>query len=168
MHKIGIYDDFLDEDIFIECQYYSDRFFNTTHKDIELNINKWQKDIVLDSEIIYIKKMKECDLFYKIQQNILQKLGHKITSICFTYFTPSSHIPWHDDYKYNGGLTIYLNEYWNNNNGGLFMFEDKKNNEIRAIFPKRNRAIEQIGGVRHSVCPTTKKSDIRKTIQMFF
>jgi len=168
MLKLGIYDNFLDEEIFDECVYYSNIYSNPIHC-TETNFNKWPNSLVKDSSIIYIKVMKKCELYDRIKETIKNKLGHEtINGICFTYFTQGSHIPWHDDYTYNGGLTIYLNESWDKDMGGLFMFEDVKNNDIKAVIPSRNRAIEQISGIRHSVCPTSNKSDIRKTIQIFF
>ena len=92
----------------------------------------------------------------------------------FYYWMPMSHIPWHNDFIYSGGITIYLNEFWDINQGGIFMFSncenknDIGNNTITGIFPKRNMAVEQMGGILHSVCPLSKNSDIRKTIQCFY
>jgi Rps23 Pro-64 3,4-dihydroxylase Tpa1-like proline 4-hydroxylase len=84
----------------------------------------------------------------------------------FYYWTPGSHIPWHNDSIYNGGITIHLNENWNPDHGGIFLFED--GNNIRGIYPKINTAVEQFGKVHHCVCPTTTHSDVRRTIQFFF
>ena len=97
---------------------------------------------------------------------IIKKTPHKIKCIMFYFYHPESHIPWHNDGNHNGGITIYLNDIWDKNNGGYFLFEHE--NTIQAIVPKRNMAVEQFGGVEHSVSPTTRLSDIRRTIQIFF
>jgi hypothetical protein len=81
---------------------------------------------------------------------------------------PGSYIPWHSDNNHKGSLTIYLNQDWDIDTGGYFMFDHKDTNEIYAISPKKNAAIELSGIIKHTVSQTTKTSEIRKTIQVFF
>jgi hypothetical protein len=52
-----------------------------------------------------------------------------------------SYITWHDDvcYPYNG--TIYLNEEWDSNNGGIFLYKDNQTNEIKGIEPTYNSMV---------------------------
>ena len=106
------------------------------------------------------------ELKNKILNTVKDKFKREIKGIMFYYWMPCSHIPWHDDSNHNGGITIYLNENWDKDHGGIFLFDDGK--EIRGIYPNKNRAVEQYGGFSHSVCPTSMKSDIRRTIQIFF
>jgi len=169
MKSILIYDNFLNEKLFIECLDYSNISFDS-NKDFHSNKDLWNKNIVEDSENIYIKEIdKTNDLYIKINEIVKNKMNiESIKCLWFYWYMPCSHIPWHNDGHKNGGITIYLNNYWNKNNGGLFLYENEITNQINAIVPKKNMAIQQIGGVLHSVCPTTKSSEIRKTIQIFY
>ena len=52
-----------------------------------------------------------------------------------------SYITWHPDncYPYNG--TIYLNEEWDSNDGGIFLYKDNQTNEIKGIEPTYNSMV---------------------------
>jgi hypothetical protein len=169
MKQLLIFDNFLDEDTYEECINYSNILFEKHFKNLYNNKCKWENNIVKDSELIHIRNMpSEIDLYKKIEGNLKKINYERIHCINFYWFMPGSHIPWHNDYKYESGLTIYLNDVWDKDHSGYFLFADNKNNEVKAIIPKRNMAVQQIGGVEHCVTPTTKDSNIRKTIQIFF
>jgi Rps23 Pro-64 3,4-dihydroxylase Tpa1-like proline 4-hydroxylase len=89
-----------------------------------------------------------------------------LKTIQYYYWTPGSHIPWHNDGNYNGGITVYLNKAWDEDWGGIFLYKD--GDMINGFYPKSNRCIMQCGGIPHSVAPTSKNSDVRLTIQIFF
>jgi Rps23 Pro-64 3,4-dihydroxylase Tpa1-like proline 4-hydroxylase len=82
------------------------------------------------------------------------------------FWTKLSYIPWHDDTQADSALTIYLNDYWDQDWGGYFMF--KLNNEIKAIKPDRNLGVIQTGNVSHSVSTVNLDADLRITLQAFF
>jgi Rps23 Pro-64 3,4-dihydroxylase Tpa1-like proline 4-hydroxylase len=86
--------------------------------------------------------------------------------INFYYWSQNSHIPWHNDHLHVGGITIYLNESWDTDSGGLFLFEN--NDLVQGIYPQRNLCIQQQGNVSHSVSPSSSQSQIRTTIQIFY
>jgi Rps23 Pro-64 3,4-dihydroxylase Tpa1-like proline 4-hydroxylase len=52
-----------------------------------------------------------------------------------------SYITWHDDscYPYNG--TLYLNEEWDSNDGGVFLYKENSTNEINGIEPTYNSMV---------------------------
>jgi len=56
-----------------------------------------------------------------------------------------SYITWHGDqmYPYNG--TIYLNEEWDSNDGGVFLYKDNSTNEIKGIEPIYNSMVVNSG-----------------------
>ena len=181
MLKIAIHDNFLEEDIFKSCCNRFDEIFSNkelfnnildkklTEYDATVNIYHWIEYLVRDSSNIYRVRIKNDDLLFKyIEDTVKHKLDYShVKNIWFTYFTQNSHIPWHDDGDKTAGITIYLNETWNKNDGGAFLFEDKIKNLIYACYPFRNRAIEQVGGVHHAMSCITSKADVRKTIQIF-
>lgn len=56
-----------------------------------------------------------------------------------------SYITWHSDnlYPYNG--TVYLNEEWDSNDGGVFLYKDNSTNEIKGIEPTYNSMVVNSG-----------------------
>jgi len=56
-----------------------------------------------------------------------------------------SYITWHSDdpYPYNG--TIYLNESWDTNDGGVFLYKENNTNEIKGIEPIHNYMVVNSG-----------------------
>jgi hypothetical protein len=180
MKKIAVHDNFLEEHVFDKCvEFFEENFTKNPnifddilnrrmHEDVaNVNKYKWRKCLVKDSSNIYRINISEDDpLYYNIKNCICEKLKYtRVKNIYFTYFTQGSHIPWHDDGTHTAGITIYLNEKWDMNDGGIFLFENE--NVIQGFSPRKNRAIEQVGGVYHAVSCTTSSSQIRKTIQIF-
>lgn len=164
MKYIKKIEDFLDEELFLECQQYAKSKLKSSELSFTTNYY-WGEGVRNDSNIVLVHTLRNEELYYRIFDSIEKKLNYSAKWIHFYYWTPGSNIPWHDDANHNSGITIYLNDEWDKNHGGLFLFEDGE--EIKGVYPKRNMALEQRGGVEHSVCPTTKNSDIRYTIQIF-
>lgn len=75
-------------------------------------------------------------------------------------------IGWHEDY-YPSSISIYLNEYWDRQWGGFFMYED--GSEIKAIKPEFNMAVIVPPNIQHSVTQVAHYSPVRRfSIQLFF
>jgi Rps23 Pro-64 3,4-dihydroxylase Tpa1-like proline 4-hydroxylase len=129
----------------------------------------WSPDIVKDSFPVLIHGIyKDSELFAKVREQIEKKtkLAVKDHDIMIYYWTRFSYIPWHEDQNYEGALTVYLNEEWQPDWGGYFLYEDNKQ-EIRAILPKRNFGLLQQGGIRHSTTPVNFDGGMRISIQVF-
>lgn len=165
--KIHIFDNFLDDELYNECYEYSISKLSSDKISFKTN-HSWDYRIVKDSNLVLINYLTMDNSLYEKIKNIINKkcLIDKIKNIMFYYWMPGSHIPWHNDSGYNGGITIYLNKSWDEDWGGIFLLKD--GNMINGIYPKQNRSIIQYGGVPHSVAPTTTNSDVRFTIQIFF
>jgi hypothetical protein len=183
---IKSYENFLSEKDFTYLQNRSDEIFNSGNYTLKTNHEFWDPYIVLDSSPVYVygnpEEGKEISQIVGNHINTKYELHHAM----FYYWTAGSHIPWHNDPEHAGGITIILNEYWDINHGGLFMFsdcdhqkdyktlgsdifcDDIKNSKIQSIIPKRNKAIEQIGGIYHSVSVLSKNAPLRKTLQIFY
>ena len=85
------------------------------------------------------------------------------------YYIWQSHsgISRHDDNAYNTGSTIYLNEKWDKNMGGLFVWEEKGIEIMKAIAPQKNMMIVNDKTEFHfvtSISPFCK--EFRVTIQI--
>ena len=87
---------------------------------------------------ILIKQIKE-NIERAIKVNFDKENLHFIPLIYI--WSGGSYIIWHldDNYPYNG--TIYLNEEWDSNDGGIFLYEEHETNEIRGIKPKYNMMV---------------------------
>lgn len=154
----------LDEELFVKCQEYAKSKLRDGSTSFTTN-HFWENGVRKDSNIVLVHRVENGEIFEKVRDIIQNKLYHSPKGIMFYYWMPGSHIPWHNDKHHKAGITIYLNENWDKDHGGLFLFDH--DNEIKGIYPKRNMAVEQCGNVYHSVCPTTSTSDIRYTIQIF-
>ena len=164
MKYIKKHENFLDEKLLESCVQYSDSVFNNNNmvNKFNYNYNLWPKHVILDSNPILIHIIVNV-----ILNSIKTKLGHtniksKIMLFCFL---PGSHLPWHQDAHHNGAFTLYLNDEWDKNNGGLFLYED--DDQIKAIVPKKNLAVENVGGIWHNVSCLTPRSKNRFSIQVF-
>jgi GR25 family glycosyltransferase involved in LPS biosynthesis len=164
---LRIFDNFLDDALYSECYEYSTSRFKSPEMSLRTNLS-WDQNIRKDSNLVLTHILStDNDLYKKINDIVKTKCQvNSIKNIMFYYWTQGSHIPWHNDGCHNGGITIYLNRVWDEDWGGIFLFKD--GNMINGFYPKPNRSIIQFGGIEHSVAPTTKNSDIRFTIQIFF
>lgn len=88
--------------------------------------------------------------------------------IQYYIWQPNSGISRHNDESYNTGSTIYLNERWDKNMGGLFVWEEDDNEIMKTIAPKRNMMIINDKSEYHfvtSISPFCK--EYRVTIQIW-
>ncbi|QFG06320.1 2OG-Fe(II) oxygenase superfamily protein [Synechococcus phage S-SCSM1] len=89
--------------------------------------------------------------------------------IQYYIWQPNSGISFHND-SYDGriGATIYLNETWNQNHGGLFLWYDDHPIVMRAISPQQNMMIISDAEQKHAVTQISPLCDEpRYTIQMW-
>ena len=166
--KLTKYDEFFTEELYEEL-------INTAKNLLRQGGNTfgtnawWNPNIVKDSFPVLIHGIyKDSELFAKVREQIEKKikLAVKDHDIMIYYWTRFSYIPWHEDQNYEGALTVYLNEEWQPDWGGYFLYEDNKQ-EIRAILPKRNFGLLQQGGIRHSTTPVNFDGGMRISIQVF-
>lgn len=81
------------------------------------------------------------------------------------YWLPQSNIPWHDDGPYKANATVYLNEVWKEEWGGLFLYDIGEKN-IGKVVPKINRCVWSTPGTLHCVTETAAVAPIRRTLQL--
>ena len=88
--------------------------------------------------------------------------------VSFYVWQRGSHIPWHNDTSHTIGSTIYLNEYWDINNGGLFLWKDTKDNCIKAEVPEFNKMVLNGNNIAHAVSMiSTSSPDLRLSMQVW-
>tara|TARA_Y100001970_G_scaffold25949_1_gene31051 strand:- start:202 stop:729 length:528 start_codon:yes stop_codon:yes gene_type:complete len=79
---------------------------------------------------------------------------------------PHSGVSIHNDESYNFGATIYLNEEWDGNSGGWFIWRDKDTDEWKVLLPTINTMVMNIDCEQHLVTPVSPNK-FRLTIQIF-
>ena len=107
---------------------------------------------------------------YELIKEISNKTNFKppFFKIRLHFLLPNSHIPWHID-NHKTGITIFLNNDWDLDHGGLFLYKDRDNNDnIKAILPEKNKIVIVRNGITpHAVSILSNNSKIRRTLQIF-
>jgi hypothetical protein len=129
---------------------------------------KWKPDIKVNiSGATMVAKVND-----GIASMILEDLGDKIPSmkskrIQYCAWLPNSGISTHNDGMYTFGATIYLNETWDINDGGIFMYE-YADNDWRGHIPTFNTMTVNDTKSLHLVTPVSPfAKHNRYTIQIF-
>jgi hypothetical protein len=93
---------------------------------------------------------------------------NKVFLIEYKIYAPLSYITWHGDDVYLAGSTIYLNRGYYKNDGGLFLYKDKKN-AIKGIEPKfRSMILNYKDKNEHCVSMISPSPKfLRETLQVF-
>ena len=168
MKRVVVIKDFLPTDLLIRAQ--AESKHKLTSGECCLKSHRcWPAFIVKDSFPVLVHELDpRGDLHREIHDAVLEKTDFApLSAIMFYYWTRLSYIPWHTDGHVDAGLTISLNEAWDPNFGGYFLYRDEGEECIRAIQPARNQAVIQIGGVEHSTTAVNCDGDVRSTIQIF-
>jgi len=100
-------------------------------------------------------------------QDFLPPINQNQLSISYYVWTPNAGISLHDDGKYKFGATIYLNEFWDPNDGGIFLYQNSLD-DWRAHVPTFNTMSVNTSGTYHMVTPVSPYAkQHRYTIQIF-
>jgi hypothetical protein len=79
-----------------------------------------------------------------------------------------SYIPWHDDTKHEVAITVYLNEVWDRDWGGIFLYMADEPATIRGYAPKFNTGVKNTGHIMHATTMVTTDAEApRFTLQIF-
>jgi Rps23 Pro-64 3,4-dihydroxylase Tpa1-like proline 4-hydroxylase len=88
--------------------------------------------------------------------------------LVYNLWYPYSGIAWHNDEAHKFGATLYLNEVWDPNSGGIFLYEDKESGEIKGHIPEQNTMVISDDEEMH--CVTTVNPAVpepRMTMQIW-
>jgi len=141
---IKTYTNILNDDLIKKI---SDYLNHTLKKDVWGSNNDWDQRLILNSSIVLTHKIRDKLLYKKIKNSIETALDidfekEELTFVPFIYvWGGGSYITWHQDecYPYNG--TIYLNEEWDGNDGGVFLYKENQTKEIKGIEPTYNSMV---------------------------
>ena len=130
----------LNEDLFNKCRTAVSEKFTSSY---------WASSSLLWPRGLQAQQAGTCmmtpvspELHRSIEQQLKSHLPNYKKLICQYYvWLPHSGIAMHDDRTHIFGATIYLNEKWNPNSGGWFIWKDTKTPKTgvyKSILPKKN------------------------------
>jgi hypothetical protein len=131
---------------------------------------QWQPKIVRASAAVLVR-----DYDTKLAAIILQQLNDKGVindknySVMNYVWTRLSYIPWHNDNHRRNAITVYLNENWHADWGGIFLYaEDSERRKIKGYVPRFNTAVKNNSKIQHSTTMISMDAESpRVTIQLF-
>lgn len=163
----NIISNILSEELFTLCDDYSKDKFKDLQK-LQTNIEYWDKEIVKHSSEVFLSRIDDKSiLFEKLEGEIkkyVSQIRYKRCGISFYFWTKNSYIPWHYDLGRSCAITIYLNDDWHIDDGGLYLY--KNNDTINAVVPEKNLGIVADYKTFHATSSIVENK-IRRTIQIF-
>jgi hypothetical protein len=130
---------------------------------------RWDPKVVKASAPVLVRPYNDL-LKDKILNQLLKKeiIKHKEYDVMNYVWTRLSYIPWHNDGHVRSAITIYLNENWHKDWGGIFLFMEKESEQIKGYIPKFNSAVRNESGIMHSTTIISSDAEApRITIQLF-
>ena len=132
----------------------------------------WKRGVVENSNFFVTYPLhKHKEIYDELKDSICSIVDPSLSCeeflFNYTIFTSGAYIPWHDDGSTFFAATIYLNENWNSEDGGLLLYK-REDDEIVAIVPKYRRIVVNNLRCEHHVtmvCPHAKQ--YRTTIQVW-
>lgn len=149
---------------------------NNVKKDINESFsqNVWTSSQLLWPKNILKKVTGDCSICY-VKESIAEQIKNCLVGklppaekFIFQYYIwkQNSGISLHDDSGYKYGATIYLNNDWDINAGGIFIW--KESDELKAFCPEYNSMILNDKQEFHLVTAVSPlASEFRHTIQIW-
>jgi len=140
--------------------------------------HKWTSSFAWPHDLTFgiVGTSLQCLIEDEVKEKILDQIRH-LLPVCEKYhmqyylWLPTSGISVHDDYGKVFGATIYLNEQWYSDQGGIFIYKKsatENDPEWTALLPKHNTMILNDIKEQHMVTPVSADSpDVRTTIQIW-
>jgi len=162
---INIVSKILSNELFEACDDYSNNAINDKSKLITNSL--WDSDLVRESSEVFISKLDIKNILYEKITNEIKKhitFKYRACNVSFFFWPKNSYLAWHYDLYRAGAVTIYLNDDWQINDGGLYLY--KNDDIINAVVPEKNLAIITDYKVFHGISSVVENK-IRRTIQIF-
>lgn len=164
------------------CQFASEQLLSSNYRKPAVTMWSnfaWPQHIVKDSTAVFI--FVTPNEFLNDIQNCLEQLNifdaqtdypfvnetnPDYCSLCLTYvWTPHSYIPVHSDGTHRKTVTIYCNEFWSAEKGGILQWFDSEKNAWQEFIPSRGTVILNDKDELHATTPV--KNDFRISLQIF-
>jgi hypothetical protein len=168
MKDIEVLEGFLTEDAFKAVKEEVHKLFSSPTTTYRVNLSSWPEDIVRDSAPVLVYDFTKVSKVYRIMEEACERqVGKTPSSVLLYQWSNLSYIPWHNDEQVGNAGTLYLDENWDANWGGAYLYETS-DREVKALFPFGNRLVLQYNHTPHATTLTSKVAPIRRTLQMFF
>ena len=134
----------------------------------------WSENIIGKNSTVFCMSIPD-EYIAEIQDTLIKRgildvendqLLTESKSALIYVWMPGSYIPYHSDAKYSKAVTIYLNENWEFNDGGLFLWRNTGDKDWTAVVPTFNLGIVNAFGLEHGTTPVTSDK-LRITVQIF-
>ena len=131
---------------------------------------RWTSDILVNISGTQLN----CSATESVQKYFIDSIKHLLPEhgeetrieVQYCIYPPHSGISLHSDESHNFAATLYLNEYWDINDGGLLIYED--GSKWTAYVPKYNTMAVINDQTRHMVTPVSSNVKYpRYTIQIW-
>ena len=129
----------------------------------------WDPSIVRASQVVLVRDYEQGPakliLGKLLERGVIEHANYSVMNYAWTRL---SYIPWHNDPHIGKAITVFLNDKWNENWGGLFLYKLEKNGAIHAIAPQFNCAIRNGKNLHHATTLVgVDAEEPRFTIQLF-
>ena len=164
MDNITVVKDFLPTDLILQIKNYIYREKPQTY-----NHSCWNQNIIKDSARVEIFRLSDTEFKQHVincYSNYVDIKKYSVTYVNYYRWLPGSFIPFHNDERSSLASTIYLNESWDKDYGGLFLYEQDE--EIKGYVPKYNSAVINKNSISHSTSIISPTAPKRETLQIFF
>lgn len=164
MEKLRIHHGALTQDLVQQIKQ-----FSHSKQEHRLNLTSWDPKVVGFSGPIML-----FDLSEELQEEIKAQLHPLLEldgaeykwSITYTLGSRFSFIPWHGDEGYIRACTVYLNDRWDYNWAGMFVYEAAPDT-FHAIYPEYNKALVLYPPVDHTTTMPSIDAPLRESLQIF-
>lgn len=144
------------------------REYSYSKKECRTNLTSWNPSLVSTSGTVLLFDLKEM-LFNETKKELIKHIGeeHKEEdwSIIYTLGSRFSWLPWHDDGNHKKSMTIYLNDLWEKDFSGWFLYDES--GETKAILPSFNKGILLSPPVNHCTVMPNLQAPLRESLQIF-
>jgi hypothetical protein len=129
---------------------------------------QWASNVVKASAPVLVRHYDPALAAIILDQLIKRGVLESTEFVVMNYaWSRLSYIPWHSDDMHEVAVTVYLNELWDRDWGGVFLYRDQAA-EIRGYAPKFNSCVRNAGHIMHSTTMiTTDAGSPRLTVQIF-
>ena len=130
---------------------------------------EWDRNIVRASAPVLVRDFHPMAARFILSDlnanGIIEGYGYDVMNYAWC---PLSYIPWHNDGHVDCAATVFLNEHWDPNWGGLFLYRESEETQIKAFAPSFNSGFRNDGHIRHATSMVAMDApEPRFTLQIF-
>jgi hypothetical protein len=129
---------------------------------------QWKERVVRSSMPVLVRDYGAAEaaliLAQLVKKGLIENDDYHVMNYAWTRL---SYIPWHSDGSKDVAVTIYLNDEWPKDWGGIFLYVDE-GSELRGRFPAFNSGLKNSANLLHATTPVAlDAAEPRYTVQLF-